>query len=75
MVNRDQALPADCTKSLRSEMKVSHAKDTFDFLVVEERALLCLEHIQRVQLSVSAVGQCERAPSRQLLLSGVNIGL
>ena len=54
---------------------VTHEKDTTDFLVVEERALLGLEHVQRVQLSVSAVGQRERAPSRQLLLSGVNIGL
>lgn len=52
-----------------------NTEDTFDLLVAEHRALLSLHDVQGVELVVSAVGQRQGAPRRQLLLSGVNIGL
>lgn len=50
-------------------------KDTFYLLVVEHGALLGLHDVQGVELVMAAVGQSQGAPCRQLLLSGVSIGL
>ncbi len=43
--------------------------------VVEHGALLRLQQVQREQLALSAEGQNQRTPGRQLLLPRVNIGL
>ncbi len=44
-------------------------------VVVEDGALLHLQQVQRVELALSAEGQNQRTPGRQLLLPRVNIGL
>ena len=50
-------------------------KDTADFLVVEERAGLGLDHVQRVVPVVTMVRQHQLAPAVHLLLTRVQVRL